>query len=282
MLTVLGIDAGNYRTKTIGPEGPDAFRSALASWVEGEERETFGADDMTFSVDGRRGLAGTVASYEDEFGGVAMFGNTKAHDDAKVRVLIACARYRPRGGHFRIVVGQPIKRHTESEKKAIRALLLGTHEVAINGQLCEVVIDDVSVARESASAYVGTPLSRTMRVLDVGSGTVGAASIVDGRFINSGSGTFDFGTETVRDKSDLGALALGAIRNTTALKWQTGDLVGVCGGSADKVFPFVKQRYENAQVIRPSIQTIGGGIERLHPSFANAAGFYAIARQVYL
>lgn len=277
MSIILGIDGGNFNTKTVGPSGPDVFRSALAAWRDGEELERFGADDMIFEVDGRKGIAGSVAAYEDEFGGSAMFGSSKAHDDAKIRIILACARYAPTESDFNIVVGQPIITHHESEKQAIREMLIGTHEIVLNGRSQTIRIMRVEIAKETAAAYQAAPLEPDMRILDFGSGTTGAATIRSGRFINSGSTTFNFGTETVR--SDLSNLAQGAIRSTTSLKWRQNDLIGVCGGVADRVLPIVKSYYKSAKLLKPQIRN-SSRIEQLSPAFANAAGFYEIARKV--
>lgn len=86
---------------------------------------------MEFIIDGRKGYAGSIALYEDEFGSASIYGETKAHNDTKIRVLLAIHRYLERYhlnvSRFSIVVGQPIKGHKESEKTLIKKMLLGLH-----------------------------------------------------------------------------------------------------------------------------------------------------------
>lgn len=51
-----------------------------------------------------------------------MYGDSKAHEDTKIRVLLAINRYLDRYcPHFEniaIVTGQPIKRHKQTEKNS--------------------------------------------------------------------------------------------------------------------------------------------------------------------
>ena len=86
---------------------------------------------MEFALKGRKGYAGTLASYEDQFGGGSMFGDNKAHEDTLIGVLLAIYRYRarycPGFSRFKIVTGQPIISHKPSEKTKLAELLKGTH-----------------------------------------------------------------------------------------------------------------------------------------------------------
>lgn len=51
--------------------------------------EMHGADDMEFKIDGRKGFAGTIAVYEDIYGGEAMYGErrtrTPKHRHSKIK-----------------------------------------------------------------------------------------------------------------------------------------------------------------------------------------------------
>lgn len=284
MNLLLGIDAGNYMAKIAGPYGVESFRTAICPWFEREVIEVFSDDDMEFEIDGRKGFAGTIAEYEDEFGGVAMFGDSKAHDDAKVRVLLSVFRYTekhcPGQNNLSIIVGQPVKMHNEEEKQKIKNMLIGTHTLTVNGVQRTFHINGVEVTTEGGGAFWSAPEDGLIRIIDVGSGTVNAITIRNRKHINSGSSTFNFGVETIRNKNDLSGAAGGIIRNTTGLKWNKNDTVWVCGGSAIDIIPFIKSHYVNSEVMNPVMQH-GGGTEIVHPSFANAIGNYRIARGVF-
>lgn len=281
---ILGVDAGSHRAKVVGLFGADSFKTNICEWFERDVEESFGEDDMEFEINGRRGFAGTIAEYEDEFGNGAMYGDTKAHEDAKVRVLLAIYRYLnkycPYMTKIVIVTGQPIKRHKNSEKEAIIDMLEGDHDFVVNNKKVSFSIESVKVAPEGSGAFWAKPQDGTVRVIDIGGGTVNAASIIDNRHINNASDTFNFGIETVRNKEDLLGVSRGIVRNTTKLKWGKKDKVLVCGGISEGIFPLLKEHYTNAEIIKPTISR-GNEVKELHPVYANAVGFYELAKGAF-
>ncbi|PAE09665.1 hypothetical protein CHI02_24150, partial [Niallia circulans] len=84
-------DAGNSEVKTVSAHGVDRFPSAIGEYRERNIKEKHGKDDIVYEYEGRKGFAGTLALYESEYGG-AIMGESKAHLDAKLRVLIALHR----------------------------------------------------------------------------------------------------------------------------------------------------------------------------------------------
>lgn len=281
---ILGVDAGNHMAKVAGPYGVDSYRTAICDWFERDVEESFGSDDMEFEICGRKGFAGSIAEHEDEFGGASMFGDTKAHEDTKIRVLLAIYRYVkkycPSEYSVKIVVGQPVKTHKESEKKKIKDMLIGHHNFMVNGAHKNISIEAVEVATEGGGAFWSNPDNGTIRVLDIGSGTVNAVTVKDKRHINNASETFNFGVETIKNKSDLDGLSRGIIRNTTKLKWHKNDRVYVCGGIAEQIAPFIAEHFANSEVIYPQLQCQGDTIA-VPSVFANAVGFHNIAKGVY-
>lgn len=281
---ILGIDAGNFKGKVIGPYGADSFRTNICEWFERDVEETFGHDDMEFEIAGRKGYAGSIALYEDEFSNGAMYGDSKAHEDTKIRVLLAIYRYVnrycPNIKEIALVTGQPIKKHKESEKAAIRDMLLGTHSIIVNNERKSFTITNVGVAPEGSSAFWSNPESGTVRIIDAGSGTVNAATIIDNRHINNSSTTFNFGLETMNNKDDSAAIARGIVRSTTKLKWGNVDNVWICGGAAESIAPHIQAHYKNATVIKPVLR-VGRNVTILEPTFSNAVGFYELAKGAF-
>lgn len=277
---ILGIDAGNYMAKVVGPYGIDSYRTAICEWFERDIVEVHGEDDMEFEIGGRRGFAGTIAVYEDEFGGIGMYGDSKAHEDTKIRVLLAIHRYIqkycPGVENVSLVTGQPIVSHKDSEKEQIIDMLKGEHVFTVNGKRQRIYIHDVAVGAEGSGAYWANPEQGTVRIIDVGSGTVNCASIIDTRYINMASGTFNFGMETVQNKNDLENVTRGIIRGTTSLKWHKNDAVLICGGIAKDIYPHIAAHYVNAKLMQPVINN-GGEVIVGDPVFANAFGFYKLA-----
>lgn len=283
MKLVLGVDAGNYKAKVAGPYGIDSYRTAICEWFERDIVESFADDDMEFEIDSRKGFSGTIAAYEDIYGASSMYGDSKAHEDTKIRVLLAIQRYInkycPGITDVSIVTGQPIVSHKDFEKEQIKELLLGQHEFIVNKKRQYFTIHEVGVAGEGSGAFWSNPESGTIRILDIGSGTVNAATIIDKRYINNASTTFNFGMETV-NKDSLDAVSRGIIRATTKLKWGQKDKVLICGGIANTIIPYIAVHYPNVRVLQPLLRE-SGHVSVAEPVFANAIGFYELARGTF-
>lgn len=281
---ILGIDAGSYMVKVCGPFGVDKFRSNVCDWFERDIEENFSEDDMEFEIGERKGFAGTIAMFEDEFGSASIYGESKAHEDTKVRVLLAINRYLkkycPNVGRVSIVVGQPIKGHKESEKTRIKDMLTGQHTVKVNGKTRTFFIENIGVAPEGSSAFWSNPVEGMIRIIDIGSGTVNAATLIDNHHVNNASDTFNFGAETVNNKENYENMARGIIRNTTRLKWKKTDRVFICGGISEGITPFIAEHYPNATILKPSFKN-GREVKFFNSVFSNAVGFYCIGKGVF-
>jgi plasmid segregation protein ParM len=282
--TILSVDPGNHGGKTVGLYGYDYFKTNICDWFERNVGESFGNDDMEFEIDGRKGYAGPIATYENEFGASSMFGDSKAHEDAKIRVLLCISRYLdkfcPKIQSVSIITSQPITGHTELEKEKIIEMLMGDHRFMLNGVERKIKIKNVKVAAEGSVAYWSADLPKDLEIIDIGSGTVNAAKIRDKKHINAGSDTFNFGTETVRNKEDFSAIARGIALNISRLKWERNSSIFVCGGIAKDVLDPLKKHYVNAQILTPKYKQ-KTKITIMHPVFANAVGMFELAKRVY-
>lgn len=279
---LIGIDAGNYNAKVAGPYGEDIFRTKICGWFVRNVDEEHGHDDMEFEIGDRKGYAGTIAVNEDQFDGIAMYGESKVHEDTKIRVLLAIHRYivkyAPDTTHISIVVGQPIKTHLPGEKEELEKMLRGPHDFIVNGKKRKFTIVAVGVAPEGSGAYWANPQDGRVRIIDIGSGTVNCATILDNRHINTASETFNFGMETVKNKSDLKEVARLVISATSTLKWRKTDKVFVCGGVANELLPHLTHHFSDVQTLVPHLQMKSDAYETLAPDYANAVGFYELAR----
>jgi plasmid segregation protein ParM len=265
---IIGIDAGNYDTKVAVENGVHKFRSLLGEYRERNFDSTFG-DDMVYEYNGMRGLAGDIVEYECEFKR-ERYGDTKAHEDAKLRILLAIHKYGGDDGHFDIVVGQPISTHTPEHKGRIKRMLIGKHTLTVNGELKTFEIGNVNVAAEGAVAYWAYEgLEQAIRFIDIGSGTINFATVVKGRFVDRDSFTFNTGVNSARS-FDYGSMAGAIIAETS--KWGRSDCVRICGGIAEEITPLLARHYENCEVIKPW---------GLAPVYTNAIGCFELARVLY-
>lgn len=274
MHIILGIDAGNHYVKVAGERSLMKFRSNICEWFERDIEEQFGDDDMEFTINNRRGYAGSIAMFEDEFGDGTRYGNTKAHDDAYTRILLAIHRYvsyfEHEATHISLVTGQPISRHKQDEKDTIIRSLVGHHTIDVNHMPYNITISNVAVAPEGSAAFwsILHSVTGTVRILDIGSGTINAATIHDSRHINKESDTFNFGMETISNQ-DHEKIATGIVRNITKLRWQQNDKVYVCGGAAEDLVPYIQNSFPNATLMENHL-------------YANALGFYRLAQGAFL
>lgn len=282
---ILGVDGGSFEGKVVGPHGAISFKSNVAPMPTIKVSEIHGDDDMVFEIDGKKGLAGTIAKNESRFGSSNMYGTTKAHDDTKKRVLLGIFRYLNKYkiddvDNISIVTGQPIEGHDNEAKQIIKDMLIDDHKVVVNGKERILRIKEVGVAPEGTGGFWGSSQEHaTCNLLDFGSGTVNAVHFSEFRHINVRSDTFNYGTET--KNMTLEDVAYGAIRESTELGWKKDSIVLVCGGSAGKIITHISQHYENAQILIPTLVMEKGNAQMLEPKFANAVGFFNIARGTF-
>lgn len=270
---IVGIDAGNNEVKVAGPLGIDRFPSAIGEYRERNIKEIHGKDDIIFEYQGRKGFAGSLALAESEFSGSIM-GDSKAHKDAKLRVLIALHRYSQTTNNFQLVVGQPICKHSDKEKQTIKEMVTGYHEITVNGIRKAFMISNVEVAAEGGTAFWSNPTGGLIRIIDVGSGTVNCATLLNKRYIDKDSFTLAFGMNTIRTL-DLSEMARGIVTQTSK-KWDMNDQVFLVGGAAKLLLPHIQKFYKFTSLLTPVFE----GKEQ-EPIFANAIGFYKVGTAIY-
>lgn len=276
-MQVVGVDGGNKNVKVVSASTAFLFPSDLGEYRQRKLEATFSKDDMIIEFRGRKMFAGTLAQYESEFAG-AMMGDTKAHEETLIRVLIALHRVSDETD-FKIVVGQPIKKHTKEEKEKIAEMLVGEHEFTLNGKTKQIKIHQCSVGAEGASAYWSAPIYRgIVHIIDPGGGTVNCATLDSGRYIDKSSFTLDFGHETVINK-DLSEFARAIVRGTSK-KWNKSAKVLLVGGEADNLIGHLREHYALAEVLKPRLQA-GDNVKVLPAIFANAVAFYTIGAKLY-
>lgn len=270
---IVGIDAGNNKVKVAGPLGIDSFSSTLGEYRERNLEQLHGKDDMIFEYRGRKGFAGSLAEAESEFCGSIM-GDSKAHEDTKIRVLIALHRYCQTTNNFDVVVGQPISKHSAQAKQRIKQMLLGPHEITVNSKTKYLNINRIEVAAEAGAAFWSNPIEGKVHIVDAGSATVNCATLQDGRYVDRDSFTLSFGCNTNKS-NDLQSMVRGIVTHTSK-KWDLRDTVFITGGAAEQLLPYIRDYYTDSAVLSPVLE--GKPYESI---FSNAIGFYMIGRSIY-
>jgi plasmid segregation protein ParM len=276
---LLGIDAGNKLMKVVTQNGVYSYLSMLGDWRPRKWNDQHGADDIEFEHEGQRGFAGTLAEAESRRVR-EMMGDTKAHEDAKLRILIAIHRYSD-DFYNDLVVGQPIDRHVADEKHKLKALLRGEHTIAVNGETKTFVVSNVEVAAEGVSAFWSQPRAGLVRIIDAGSGTINCATIRNKRKVEKDSFSLPYGMyserrSTMEDATDVAnSVAAGCLG-----KWQREDEVIVAGGSAHELAEPLRKHFRKVSVIQPNYH-VGNRVQIVEPVFANAVGYFNIGRALY-
>lgn len=279
-MSIIAIDAGNHEVKVVGDKGPDRFLSLIGEAAERSVVQKWSDDDMEWRYDGHmlgRGFAGTLAQYES-FLACSTFGDTKLHEDARLRVMLALHRYTADRA-VRIMVGQPIGTH-QRDKADLKAYLEGTHTLTVNGVTKTFHITRVEVGIEGGASFFAKPKDGLVRIIDAGSGTVNLATLRDKRYQNRESRTLPFGLETLRS-AGMDAIARRICQEARADGWGKDDEVRIIGGSAAALTPAIGQFFPEARPFHPTIGLRDGTTQKVDPVYANAAGLYAIGKQVF-
>ncbi|MGM0882580.1 MAG: ParM/StbA family protein [Bacillota bacterium] len=266
-MSILAIDAGGDTTKIYDGQKIHRFPSAIGyDWRERNLKQQQGEHDFEWEYRGQRGFAGTLAIHESECA-ESRKGDSKAHPDALLRILIALHQF-SEGVEHKIVVGQPIKTHTAEEKQIIKEMVIGRHELTVNGRQRTFLITRCEVAAEGVTAGLLVTGEGTVRVIDIGSGTVNFGTLIDRRFNDKGSFTLVSGMETIRTVDPIAFGRQIALRALTG-GWGKDDAVYLCGGGAGVLLESVKGYFHNAQLIS------------VEPVTANVRAFHLIARKLY-
>lgn len=272
---LMAIDSGNWEVKCVWENGYGSFNSCLG---EGRQRNLKSEypDEMIVTYKNQLMFAGSLAEYESAYPRRS-FGITKAHEDGRLRTLIAICRF-GKGNVFDIVVGQPIRKHTESEKNLIINMLKGEHKIELNGVKKEFEIRNVTVTPEGAAIYwTFQEHSDLVRIVDIGSGTINIATIRDGFFVDKESTTLPFGTEVNKIDNTTISHAINSALNSIC---DRDDEIYVAGGKSVELIDYIKSQYHNCKLHHPYTE-VNGKIEKLHPKFATAVGLYNLGRVIY-
>lgn len=274
---IVGIDPGAYETKLITKDGAFKMLSCLGEYRELNIEKKLDKEDIMYEFNKEKGFACRLALKESLFKR-RMAGDTKAHKDALIRILIALHRFTD-DTQFDLVVNQPIVKHKQDKDKIIE-MIKGKHSILVNGHTKTFNINNVSVAPEGAVSYwtLNQP-SDYERIIDVGSGTVNAATIIDGEFIDLESFTLLFGANS-EEKYDVNDLAEAIKAQCSVKRWKKTDKVRLCGGISSNLKENLAQYFREIDLIQPKIR-VGNSMKILQPVYANAVGCYELACELY-
>lgn len=265
---IIGYDWGNNCVKICTPYDVYSFPSNIIAWQEEWVDFTPGGNDFIFEYKGRKGIIGDIARDESTEIDMTKKGDTKLHEDALIRLLVGLHRYADEE-EVKVVVGQPINQH-QRDKEALIDLVKRTHTITVNGVEKDIAITDVLVGIEGGTAVLANPSRGTVHLIDVGSGTINLATVKEGRFLNSQSGTIPKGIENIRrDPETIVTNVVNYTRDN--LGWKDGDPTYLLGGGAH-----ILREYVDYPLFIPFLNGTS-----YDPVMANSIGFYKLGEGVW-
>lgn len=266
-MAISAIDPGNFDTKFFDGKTAKKFPSALGGWKERNLAEKMGNTDIEYEFLGKKGFAGTLAQSESY--NSSRKGESKVHEEVLLRILLALFLYGDDDEEHQIVVGQPIISHTEAEKKAYKEMVEKKHEIKVNGKTRTITIKECRIAAEGVAVGLLPPNEHgTVRVIDVGSGTVNFATLRGRKPINAESDTFPKGAENVKESDDEFARLIHNFAMDLWRNYSSSDKIRLCGAAAKKVYPHLQKLFPQAELMDD-------------PAYSNVKAFYELAVKFY-
>lgn len=260
---LVAVDTGRSGTKVVADGVREYFPSVLGEYRELRLERKMSRTDRIVEYKGQRYYVGDVAR-DESVSGAQLMTASKAHMDTKILALTALHLVVDDGAAVFVVTGEPIDNHREGEKLKMKQLLLGTHEIMVNGVTKCFNVVRVEIAAEGATAAWALRRSGRYHLIDAGSRTVNYATMERGRWIDRLSGSMDFGLETVQNIS----LSMFARMVVAELSKKVGSLspIVLTGGKAELLQDYVAQYTDQ--------------VETHHdPLYANAQSFYELGVQ---
>jgi plasmid segregation protein ParM len=279
---IIAIDAGAYEVKGRTRDEVFKFRSTIGPYrhlhlgnADGNEME---AGDFIVEYEDEKLFVGNIA-WRECHAIREPRDISKAHEETKIRVLVAVHKYGKTKGNC-LVIGQPIRGMVDKDREKIENMLKGSHTITVNNVKKTFYIEDVKVAPEGSGAYFSMEdrPEDIANIIDAGSGTFNYLRVEDGYFIDRKSGTLAFGAETHMEMTEkqMAVAILAEIRG----KWNLYEPTYLCGGIAEYLLPYIKEHFNNIQLIKPVLYRTNGP-KAYSPQYANAFGYYSMGKAVF-
>lgn len=265
---VIGVDLGNFATKT---SNGLIFPSKVSRTPGILKNTTISTDEGTFYIG--------EGSFDTEY--------RKAKKEfIRTMFLYAMATEQ----HYtRAVVGLPLSQYKQ-DKDALKALLLSrrVNDIAINGRMQKVVIDDVEVYPEGLAAIYGTDFEGV--VIDIGGRTTDCCEVFCGKPVNPFSlpkGTLNLDSDFIKILNSRGLDlkpedADRILRKGLHIDGEPVDVSGAMVVFKQFVSDLVSHLQVEYSIRTRDVALIGGGCQLLHQAIRNRMpGARMITNPVY-
>jgi len=256
-MKIVAVDCGRSRVKVVAEgQKPFMFPSVLGQYHKRGYREDLPGDIEMF-YNGSGYFIGQLAERE-AYNPYRNFDRTKVTKETLLLTLAALWQTGIQDDIF-LVMPIPIKNYEdEEERRGLKELLKGEHEVTVNGDTRTIHIARVMIVMEGAVAFFAHHRLGTVRILDLGSRMWNAATFKDGVYINRESGSFNLGcdmlgkdTKVTEEQIQTAADTInGEVRR---LRWEDDDLVLLIGGGNEAFAPYIQNYFPNAEVVKDGV-----------------------------
>jgi plasmid segregation protein ParM len=258
------VDAGKNGIKGVFPAPIGNkyiyFTSSLCHYRELKVDVPLDHKNMVIEYQSKKYFGGELA-LRDGYIPLSYKAESKLHETTLINVLAAL--HQVNDTRFKIIVGSPISVRTEHEKEALKSLIKGEHTIKVNGVEKKINIERVEVSPEGAAGFYSQPEKGEVQGFDFGSTTINYFYFSNGSFVDKFSGNIALEDGLMDPKEVMESLNM-----ILSNKFNPHHRTMIMGGKAQTMFPYVKKYYPNSFIVQ-------------NPLFANAIGFYQIARKVY-
>jgi len=241
----IGIDTGRKLTKVAGENVlifPSVVGTARRLKLENEA-------DYDIKIDGKHYFVGWLA--DEAYDRREMASESKIHDETRVLFLTALSLMLNSEEPLLITSGLPVSQYSPETKILYNGLVQGRHQIEMKGMRINANIDLIHVLPEGAGAWWDAVLSESgrisdhslmrqpvTRILDLGSRTINYLTLIEGRYLDRCSGTFNYGClEMERPDNDPDRFTRRIMADLTK-QWsdiKRSDVLFLTGGGALKM-----------------------------------------------
>jgi len=260
-MQVVSIDCGRRAVKAFNGQRALSIPAVVGEW---RERNVSEGGNYSISINNEKYFVGDLAANESRFRR-EMVTQSKIHEETKILTLSALALMAVPGERIKLVTGLPVEQHTPDIKQEYIRLLSGRYDVEVNGTRSTIALgeDDIGITIEGGGAYWANNPGRMCRVIDLGSRTINALTIKNGKFIDVDSFTLNYGCIEIENAGTDAAAEQLARRVYADLsrRWLNvkSEKILLAGGGALAMGNWMQEYYPTARIVEDPINANARG-----------------------
>jgi len=265
-MQVIAIDVGRSGVKVVSDDKEKYFPSKVGGARDMDIGEN---GDYVVTVNGQDFFVGDMSmeSYTQR----EMATKTKMHDESKILFATGIATV-VNDPVVYVTTGLPIDLHGQ-QKVAMADFLQGQYHVSLNGKEKSFLVKEVGIVPEGAGIYWRlqnfNKKNNNIRIINLGSRTINALTVKNGRFWDKESACLDWGMfemdvagDTLGVKEQFARKIKGDISKTWLTYQADSDIVVIGGGGALRLGEQLKGQFLVTHITEnPVMDDVGGMYE---------------------